>query len=439
MLRKILKYAISFIIMIVVFLLALIIVSYIPQDFVKDNIKETAEIMILEGEEKTLNSIFRSLYTNNSTDAIMFNLTYTMNSEIGLEALFMARRNFVPGVTEVAVKDTLGDLPHETEEYLMTSELLKTVNNEKQQAYDYARYWHGYVTILRPLSVFFNITTIRWIMQTILIVLLGMLAYYLYKNANFKIAVSVILAFIATDLFVWYTTIQGMFVMILAVGISIFVANKKINDKNINWYLMIVGGLTAYFDFLTTPLVTCLLPILVFNIVNVEKTTVKQEIIKLIKNFFLWGIGYFGVWLVKWILVDIIYQTNIIKLSFEQIYYRMGSYIKTRVENLNILAVFNNVVNSLNVLSIAIYVFLYTYSLLNEKKHKKGYFLTSQKLIYYVCAIIPFIWYYIICEHSYQHYFFTYKNLLITLLSVMLLIVDDRNKTFVEENEGKKK
>lgn len=433
MISKFFRYFITFILMIIVFLLFLILASYIPQELIKDNIKKSAEIMIFEGEEKTLNSIFRELYTNNSTDAIMLNLTYTMDAKNGLDSVLMARRNFIPKVTEIVVRDALGDLPHESEKYLMTSELLKTVNNEKQQAYEYARYWHGYITLLKPLSIFFNITTIKLIMQTTLICLLGILAYYLYKNTNFKIAFSLLISFIATDLLVWYTTIQGMFVMIIAVGISIIIASKKINVKNINLSLMIVGGLTAYFDFLTTPIITCLLPILIFNIVNVKETTIKQEIIKMIKNLFAWGFGYLGVWSIKWILVDVIYQTDIIKLSFEQIYYRMGSYVKNKIENLNILALYNNIAISLNGINICIYIILYLYSIINAPKFKKGYFLTSQKLVYYLCTIIPIIWYYIICEHSYQHYFFTYKNFLITLFSIMLIVLDDRNKTYIEQ------
>ena len=186
----------------------------------------------------------------------------------------------------------------------------------------------------RILLIFFDITSIRWILQIALIIFIGILAYYLRKNSKSKIALSVIIAFIATDIFVWFRTLQGMLVMIVAVLISIFIANKKINSKNINLWLFISGALTAYFDFLTTPLVSILLPMLIYTAVNHDETTLKNEIIRIIKNCIAWGVGYLGVWATKWLIADILYNMEIIKTSVWQIIYRMGGAREEKIENL---------------------------------------------------------------------------------------------------------
>ena len=256
-----------------------------PKKYIEENVKESAEILYDEGEEVYYDSLGRSMYDNNSTDAIMLNLTYTIDEDNRIESLIRARRNFVPGVTEKIKPDMLGNLHYESNTFLMTKELLDTTNGKNQTSYEYTRYWHGYIVILRVLLVFFNITTIRWITQIILLTLLGILMYYLKKNASWKIAISVLMAFIATDLFIWVYTIQGMYVKIIGLLLSIFIANKKVNEKNINMWLFISGGLTAYFDFLTTPLISVLLPIITYTAVNNEKkTTLKEEIFKLFKN-----------------------------------------------------------------------------------------------------------------------------------------------------------
>lgn len=436
--RRFLKYITLYITITIIFLAGLLIVSYIPKEAIENNVRKSAEIMVKEGEGKSFNSLGRTIFNDNSTDAIMINLTYTIDEENRLESIIKARRNFIPGITEEIESDMVGDLPHESETYLMTQELLDTVNGKKQVSYEYTRYWHGYIIIFRILLLLFDITTIRWITQIILISLIAILMYYLKKNSSLKIAIALLLAFIATDLFVWVYTIQGMFVMIIAVAISVFIANKKINEKNLNTWLFISGALTAYFDFLTTPLVSVLLPLIVYTAVNNYETSIKKEFIKLIQNLVAWGFGYFGLWAAKWIIADLLYNMEIIVLSFVQIYYRMGGIREFDVENVGLHGLLRNVINATNFLVIAIYSFLYIYAMGRIGSYKKGYFLTSEKLTYYFCYIVTLVWYYVISEHSYQHFFFTYKTMLITVLSVMLIVLDDRNKKYIIKKENKK-
>ena len=154
--KTFLKYILLYIAITAIFLSSLLIVSYIPQKAIKANVSESADIMVEEGEKRRFRSFGRSLFNDNSTDAIMLNLTYTIDEENKLESIIKARRNYVPGITEKIVEDIVGDLPHETEEYLMTDELFDTVNGKKQVSYEYTRYWHGYIVILRILLTLFT-------------------------------------------------------------------------------------------------------------------------------------------------------------------------------------------------------------------------------------------------------------------------------------------
>lgn len=436
--KTILKYALLYIIITALFLGGLLLVSYIPKEAIKDNVRESAEIMVKEGEGKSFSSLGRVIFNDNSTDAIMVNLTYTIDEDNRLESIVKARRNYIPGVTKEITNDLVGDLPHETERYAMTEELLNTVDGKEQMSYEYTRYWHGYIVILRILLLFFNITTIRWIIQIALIVLLIILMYYLKKNVSFKTAIALIIAFIATDIFVWVYTIQGMFVMIIAVLVSIFIANKKIDEKNINIWLFISGALTAYLDFLTTPLVSLLLPIIIYTATNNKETTFKIECLSLIKNSFAWGFGYFGLWAAKWIIADLLYGMEIILLSFVQIYYRMGGIREFNIGNVGLHGLLRNIVNSINILVVVVYALIYIYAMGRIGSYKKGYFLTSEKLPYYFTYIVPFIWYYVISEHSYQHFFFTYKTMVIPILAITFIVLDDRNGKYLIKKEKKK-
>ena len=52
-----------------------------------------------------------------------------------------------------------------------------------------------------------------------------------------------------------------------------------------------------------------------------------------------------------------------------------------------------------------------------------------------MCYIITIAWYGIVSQHSAQHFFFTYKTMLITVLSMMLIVVDDRNGRYIKEDK----
>lgn len=49
---------------------------------------------------------------------------------------------------------------------------------------DYPRYWHGYLTVLKPLSIFFTYREIRYINMFIVNILLAAVAIMLYKHTG---------------------------------------------------------------------------------------------------------------------------------------------------------------------------------------------------------------------------------------------------------------
>ena len=439
--KSFLKYVLTYIVLVVIFLGALLIVSCIPQKVIQYNAKKSAVNLIYESEKVYFRSLGRNLFDDNSSDAIMFNLAYTIDEENKMESIIKARRNFIPGITKEIKPDMVGNLPHENNVFSMTREFLNTVNDKEQVSYEYARYWHGYIVILRLLLCVFDISVIRLLTQITILILISILMYFLIKNTNWKIAVALFLAFVAADLFVWIYTLHGRYVVIVALLISIFIANKKINEKNINIWLFVSGALTAYFDLLTTPIFSALLPIVIYTAVNTKDTTIKSEIIRLIKNFAAWGIGYLGLWATKWVISDLLYDTEIIKVSLTQIYYRLFGNIKKSnigIKDFKVLKL--NVKTATNYLTIALYICMFAYAIIKKKRSRKNnMFLSAQKLPYFLCIIITIAWYLVVSEHSNRHYFFTYKTMLIPLLSTMLIVLDDKNvnKLLAENNEKK--
>ena len=86
----------------------------------------------------------------------------------------------------------------------------------------------------------------------------------------------------------------------------------------------VIGSFTSFVDLFTTPLIALGIPLLVYFLLKQknEETSVKEQIIDLIKLSILWGLGYGLTWFAKWALVDIIYGRGIIKNAIEQIVFR---------------------------------------------------------------------------------------------------------------------
>lgn len=427
MIKNILRYSIAFVVTTIVFLLMLIIFSAIPKEYIKSNLEKSANILMNQTESIFIDSNGRNIFNHNSTDAIMLNIIYSIDRDNLFESALRARRNYIPEVSKNIFEDIVGNLKFATKKQLLTEEFYDLVNGKTQKVFDYARYWHGYIVILIPLLLFCDIIGIRIILQVILLIFLVLLMYYISKKRSWKYSFIYLFVFIAFDLLAWITTIQGILVMIIAVAFSTFIAKGKINNKNLNICLFISGAITAYLDFFTTPLMAFLLPVITYKLVNLEETTFVKEMISIIKNGFVWLFGYFGLWLMKWVIIDLTLNTNITKLSFEQIILRIGLDSGPKAnKNLNLFALFKNCFQAANIVNVTGFIITFVASIIIILKGKIKNFFKSAKVCYYICTIIPLAWFFIVASHSEQHYFFTYRTLLITLLGYMLIVFDDR-------------
>lgn len=426
--KNFLKYILTFIICVITCFGALALSTLIPQENIKENVAESAQIMKEQGERILIWSMGRELPVHNSTDAIMLNMTYSLSNDDLVKSILKPSRNKVPGVTsQEIVKDAIGDLPRENDKYLMTEELSELVNhNSEQKVYEYARYWHGYIPLLRILLLVFNITQIRILFFIITILLIGYLIYRIWKE-NKILAISTTICFFIFDLLVWPLNIQGVFVMIITLAMSCFIANKKINSKNISLAYFIVGAMVAYFDFLTFPLLSFLMPLIIYNFFNKEENK-KELFLQLIKNMFSWGIGYVAIWASKWILIDIIYQDEMVLHAISQTIYRTG-VVENRLPlgQMILGAVLNNLASSYAIIILMFLFFIFVISIIvfDIKGNVKKYLIGNKKLIYYIAIIMVYVWYIVFAEHSWQHYFYTYRLQLASMLAIMCIIFDN--------------
>ena len=153
----------------------------------------------------------------------------------------------------------------------------------------------------------------------------------------------------------------------------------------------------------------------------------------LIKTSLLWVIGYLGMWASKWIIGSILTGENIILDGLSAVEKRTVSqqgisYVPIDRENAiatNIRAFFNTPFSVCFIIFTVILV-VSIVLLLWKRKNKINHleFIKSIRIIipYVLICSLPFAWYAVAVNHSCIHYWFTNKNLIITVFGSMILL-----------------
>ena len=391
---------------------ALGITFLIPNSYMRDNAIESSVFLRNEG---TYPHIWEGgsgeRWLDYYTDGLMLNVAYT--------------------TTENRTKDVLLDTHVYVDEQnpmISIYEVLGLSSND-YEVQTYGRYWHGYIIILRPLMCFFAYQDIYQINMIFQLALVFAFVYILAKSTD-KI---LIIPFFGMYVFLSPISLFGclqfsvcFYIMMFAL-IALFLLKKYLNDTTRNYLFLLTGIATAYFDLLTYPLITLGVPLIAYLWLDCKNLTSGDGILngERDKGFLYllytvsWGVGYGGMWASKWLIASIITEENIISNALGAIkmrsdFYRQYSYFETLKLNFRFC---NIQIYSLALICMAVFIIV-----LKIKKH----LILNKKLIPCMCAILsvtiyPFIWYLFTQNHSMLHYWFTYREMAISVFGIFMI------------------
>ena len=429
--KKILKCLMIFILLICSFMALLTITSCIPSKSMFNNVEESSKILIKEGNRKIIYIPYRrtKMEFDNYTDALMINTAYSIDSKKPLFSAFVARKNFIPDVTTKIYQDQVGELKSSSKYkyHNEVGELNDLVNNEKAESFEYARYWHGYLIILRPLLVIFNLTQIRIILTFMLIILFIIFIILLYKKSDIVTSIIFSTCLLGVEYFYLGFSMQGIFIFLIMMIASVIILCKYSKIKSYSMFFFIIGMLTNFFDFLTVPVLTYAIPMIVLFIIKFTKENFEIKLIfkKILVLGIAWSAGYGLTWASKWILTDLIFERKMLITALKQVFYRSAGTEKINIfnvinKNMNYIYVSFFISLFITVLTILIKIWIENKKIEFKKQNTKKTFYII--FIYLLIGIIPIIWYTLLQNHSYNHAFFTYRNLLISNVCINLSI-----------------
>ena len=399
-LKKIFIAIITVITSIIIGMILLLLVNSIPNEKMVRNIKESVKVFEKEETYPQLMSGMYSSRLDNFTDAIIL-VTSAYKKDVSL----IDR-------TVNAYRITYTDTNP------VNSLILWSNGNEDFNTCKYSRYWHGYQIIIKILLLFLNYQEIRFLNMTlqILVVVLVILMmkrldllylivpYLMFYISLCPIALMMSLQFSA----IFYVTNISCIIMMIAY-------EKKIKNM---WIIFLVSGIcTSFFDLLTYPLVSLVIPLIIYACLQGEKKFI--NISKDVLQFSLsWGIGYLGMWSGKWVCGSILLKENIINDALKQIINRtalessQGQFTRWEVICKN-LDIFNELPLKLLLVSfIIVYVFRIIYLSFRIKK------IVIKNVYLLLFSVVPLIWYCILTNHSYVHFWFTFRTLSISVFSI---------------------
>lgn len=390
----------AYIVLLLTFTLLMLGTYSLPSSLIADNVIASAQQLQHEGQGAHLIR-GRLGRLDNYTDATMLNLAISGDASHPLRS---------------AMLNPYYDLDNEDiPKSVHTEHVAQGLTDGLEMRY-YGRYWQGYLVTLKPMLIIFSLHGIR-ILNCILMSLLCLATLWLIWQ---RIGLVESLLFLLSLLIFYFpvvpfalqysTCFYLMFLGMLAVMLYPGLTNSS---RSLALTFFTIGGITSFFDFLTTPQLTLGMPLLVCVL-----TQPKQEVRKVITASIAWAIGYALLWASKWVIGYGLTGFNLLADAAEQIGVRTSQQyygIELTLPKMLQFIIFDEeralgwkLPALILVLSI-VYIFL-----------QKGLKVQRQWLWLLLVAMIVPVWFLLMRQHSIMHLWFTLRAFLVTIYALLL-------------------
>ena len=422
-LKHIPHYLLAIIIITALQLSILSLSACIPSSLIQTNMEESASYLLANDVFFNANSYDSGSRIDRYADSILLGIAYSYDN-----------RHPITSVISSAYYHT--DTANEN------VNLYVAVTNKYSPNLNYVRYWHGSIAIIRPLLTIFNLKQIYILNAVILTFLFLTLLINTKKVLGIAPMFCLIIAGITTS--IWYVPMSleytwTIIIMCIASIIALHTYDKS--NHFLRLFFLITGSLTAYFDFLTTETLTLMLPLALILIARYDSNinqNAKRHLKSTVCMCVFWFIGYASAWIMKWLLASIILNENIFKTAFSQAAVRINGetdsltglsrQLGAIIRNLSCLFPFSLIPNNGYVICILFFVLIFIIYFLIRMETCNSF---ANLLI--LIALVPYLRFLILSNHSYIHYFFTFRAQFTTIFCIGMAFVYGTDKALLEK------
>lgn len=403
--KKWMSHVVVFLITVAVLGGLLVLAAMIPRTAIEKNVKKSAQYLcekpvffeVAEGVESTM--------IDRYADAILLGIAYQYDSDKPLESVMWSSYYHT-------------DMKNENDN------LLEAVEGKKEANMQYLRYWHGSNTLVRPLLTVLPVKGIYVLNAFVLLALFVWLLTMLARKRCFVPMVGLLAGVVFTQS--WFVPMSleytWTYLIMLITSIVALTSMRRNGWKYISAIFLVTGMVTSYMDFLTTETLTLLIPLLL--LLSVEHTDTPWK--KSLQMTLYWGVGYAGMWLIKWGIASLVLQQNVMPYVAKNVSERIGGEINLGIGEYLWGAVANNVsclfpidygMMGACVMIVILLVIAYLLFVYRKKNIDK-----TMIILFAVFGMVPYVRYLVLHNHAYLHCFFTYRAQMVTVFALAWIV-----------------
>lgn len=376
--------------------------SFLPQGMIMNNTADLLETFYYEGPYPTSADHSPGTTQDNWTDALILLSSIAMNRQEEDSVL----KNPYYGRADA-------DSPVES--------LYMYMNGEEMNTGHYVRYWMGFRWIVRALLCVFNFMQIRRYLVWGFFLLITFAAGQIAKKLNFRAAFCFVLSIILINPHIVCSSMQFSCCFIIAMLSMLLMPSLSRRREFCLPFFMVLGMLTQYFDFYTSPVITLGYP-MVYLYMLCRKQDEEFRLGAVLGGCGMWLLGYVGMWLSKLLLTSLFTDIDAFGDGLSAFAYRLGIGGKTEGQEsmYSPITAMQKVWDSVAVdliggLVIAAALMLLLAALLYLRK--KGSFSFKPLGKQYglmILALLPFVWFAVAAQPTVIHNWFQYRNIALT-------------------------
>lgn len=304
--------------------------------------------------------------------------------------------------------------------------------------YDY--YWHGYVSVLRPLLLLFDYGEIRVLNGMLQVLLVVLLFVQVYRKKGMPYGLLVLTSYFLLMSLAMPFSLQYSWVFYIAMAGALFIASKDRaacwNGMKLYWLFMGIGMLTSFFDLLTYPLYTWGLPVIWLILLGSDDRKPLDYVKQVVCTGLWWIVGYGGLWIAKWGLGSLVLSRNIFESALYEVGFRLGAEDTGAFDWADRLEVlysnWKHYEYKIYVLVLAVWL---VYFVIGSIRKGVRVNVKSKALALIGCSSI--VWYLALANHTGGHHFFTYRIYGVAILAVLAILVGAVGEAVITERKKK--
>ena len=388
-----LRILVTYLLLVLLFTGAVVATCTIPRSAIEANVRQSVQQVTRDGQMFTWQvGFFKPYIIGVFTECLMLDIAYCADVEHPLQSA-MENKFVIADSSPVAGM----------------KQLLSDPDSPRLQSFIYSRYWHGSQCLLRPLLCVTTMNGIRLLNVVLLTLLLitALVAMTWRLGRRDALIISLSLAAVMVPSVPLCLNYVPTFVIALLATLVILLWDRSSSRRASAVILFfITGGVTAFFDLLTTPLLSMAVPLMVYLLYRRPR----QVWLALAVMALSWLAGYAMLWASKWLLAWAVIDFDVLGDAMGAVTQRTvgkheGAYMLWCLKWNTALLV------AAAALTAAV-ALLFGRSWDSLRRH-------SWLL---VIAAMPFVWTFVLLEHTWHHLHFTWRTFVVFAIGLLLYL-----------------